>query len=87
MPFHLELFWVGEVLDLTAAASAEEGAGGLYPVRGGAQHFNQFGSSVALFLFDKAGFDPFRGERVGDEDGKAVIKADPFAAVAEGVDV
>ena len=69
--FPRELFGVGEVLVLAAAAAGEERAGGGDAVGRGREDGDEVGLGKIFLVAEDAGADAFAGEREGDHDDPA----------------
>ena len=87
LAFFLKLSFIGQVLELAAAATVVDRAGRRDAVRRG--HFDDLEGRRGIGLLDQyhRSLYVFTGQCVGNEDRKAFVFPDAFTARAEAVDM
>jgi len=81
-----KLGFVGDVLVLAAAASAEIGAGRFDALGSGLNDADEFGAAEILFYFGQFDFDFLAHEDEGDEHDEFFDARDTFAAEGDVAD-
>ena len=84
--FPEELFGIGKVLVLTAAAFSKQATASLNAVRGGLENFQQVRFRVGLVVAKHSSANPFPGQREGHEHHPAINASQALAEIGQGVD-